>query len=77
MNTSVWINSAVIAAPARHPWWASWLCKPDAVSVMERQLADAQRDLASHAALTEYHSAMRDMLRERCVRLIEELSNAG
>ena len=73
MNMSVWTDSTITA---RRPWWVVWLCKPDALSVMERQLADAQRDLAGHAALTEYHAAMRDMLRERCARLIEELRNA-
>lgn len=76
MNTSIWPDTAVVQAAARPPWWRGWLCKPDALSVMQQQLADAQRDLAGHAALTEYHSAMRDMLRERCVRLIEELRNA-
>lgn len=75
MNTSIWPDTATAMSP-RLPWWRELLCKPDALSVMERQLADAQRDLASHAALTEYHAAMRDMLRERCVRLVEELRNA-
>lgn len=76
MNTSIWPDTAVASALPRRVWWRELLCKPDALSVMERQLADAQRDLASHAALTEYHAAMRDMLRERCVRLVEELRNA-
>lgn len=55
--------------------WTKWFCKPDAMRVMEQQLGDAQRDLAAHAALTEYHAAMRDMLRDRCARLVEELRN--
>jgi len=54
----------------------AWFSAPDATSVMEQQLADAQRDLAQHAALTEYHAAMRDMLRDRCLRLIGELRDA-
>lgn len=73
MSISIWCDSA---APARRPWWVGWFCKPNALRVMEQQLGDAQRDLAGHAALTEYHAAMRDMLRERCQRLVEELSNA-
>ena len=70
MNTSIWPDTAALP---RRVWWRELLCKPDALSVMERQLADAQRDLASRAALTEYHAAMHDMLRER---LVEELRNA-
>lgn len=59
-----------------HPWWRRWFCTPNATDVREQQLADAQRDLCGHAALTEYHAAMRDMLRDRCSRLTEELRNA-
>lgn len=69
----IWPDSEQLIVAPRRSWWAVWFCKPDAMSMMERQLADAQRDLASHAALTEYHAAMRDMLRDRCLRLIEEL----
>ncbi len=76
MNTSVWPDSTLVSAAPRRARWLGWLCKPDATDVRERQLADAQRDLVSHAALTEYHAAMRDMLRDRCARLVEELRNA-
>jgi hypothetical protein len=60
----------------KRSWLRALFSPPDATSVMEQQLASAQRDLAQHAALTEYHAAMRDMLRDRCLRLVGELRDA-
>ncbi len=52
--------------------FVAWFRDPTAEQVREKQLADAEMQLAHPEAMVEYHEAMRNMLKRRIARLKKE-----